>query len=53
MNAENLTYFDSFGIEHIPKEIKRNHRKQKYNNKYLQNTSIKFDNMWIILYWIY
>ena len=22
MNAENVTYFDSFGVEHIPKEIK-------------------------------
>ena len=23
MNAENITYFDSFGVEHIPKEIKK------------------------------
>ena len=23
MNAENVTCFDSFGIEHIPKEIKK------------------------------
>ena len=23
MNAENVTYFDSFGIEHIPNEIKK------------------------------
>ena len=22
MNAENVTYFDSFGVKHIPKEIK-------------------------------
>ena len=22
MNAENITYFDNFGVEHIPKEIK-------------------------------
>ena len=21
VNAENVTYFDSFGVEHIPKEI--------------------------------
>ena len=21
MNAENVTYFDTFGVEHIPKEI--------------------------------
>ena len=23
VNAENLTYFDSFGVEYIPKEIKK------------------------------
>ena len=23
MNAENVTYFDSFGVEHITKEIKK------------------------------
>ena len=23
MNAENVTYFDSFGVEHIPKETKK------------------------------
>ena len=23
MNGDNVTYFDSFGVEHIPKEIKR------------------------------
>ena len=23
MNGENLTYFDSFGVEHIPKEIQK------------------------------
>ena len=23
MNAENVTYFDSFGVEHIPKEIRK------------------------------
>ena len=22
VNAENVTYFDSFGVEHVPKEIK-------------------------------
>ena len=31
----NVTYFDSFGIEHIPKEMKSVHRKQKYCNKCL------------------
>ena len=23
VNAENVTYFDSFGVEHIPKEIRK------------------------------
>ena len=23
MNAENVTYFDRFGVEHIPKEIRK------------------------------
>ena len=23
MNAENVLYFDSFGVEHIPKEIRK------------------------------
>ena len=29
VNANNIVYFDSFRVEHIPK-----HRKQKYYNKY-------------------
>ena len=32
VNYNNVTYFDSFGVQHIPKEI---HRKQKYNDKHL------------------
>ena len=28
-NGNNIIYFDSFGIEHIPNEIKKIHRKQK------------------------
>ena len=35
INNNNATYFDSFGVEHIPNEIKKIYRKQKYNNKYL------------------
>ena len=33
-NSNNVTYFDSFGVEHIPKRIKKIHRKQKYNYNY-------------------
>ena len=42
VNAENVTYFDSFGVEHIPKEIikfignkniiRNNYRKQAYGS---------------------
>ena len=32
VNFNNIIYFDSLGVGHIPKEI---YRKQKYNNKYL------------------
>ena len=34
VNGNNI-YFYSYGVQHIRKEIKKNHRKQKYNNKYL------------------
>ena len=32
---DNVTYFDSFGVEHISKESKKIHGKRKYYNKYL------------------
>ena len=35
VNSNNVTYFDSFGVEHIPKRIKQIYSKQKYHNKYL------------------
>ena len=41
VNSNNVTYFDSFGDEHIPKRIKQIYSKQKYHNKYLQNTRIR------------
>ena len=49
----NIIYFDNFGTEHIPKEIKKTYRKQKNQNKYLYNVSIQFDNVRILLHWIY
>ena len=47
MNNNDTTYFDSFGLEHIPKEIKA-----FINNKIIKtnNTGIRFSNVWIILY---
>ena len=40
VNAENVTYFDSFGVGHVPKEIRKLMGNKKNCNKYLQNTSI-------------
>ena len=51
VNVNNATYFDSFTVKNIPKEIK-NFIGKKYN-KYLWNTSILFDDVWILLYWNY
>ena len=45
VNGDNVTYFDSFGVIHILKEIKKIHRQQKYHYKYFQNTSIQFNNI--------
>ena len=45
VDDNNIIYPDSFEVEHIPKEIKKIHRKQKCPKKYLYNTSIGFDNV--------
>ena len=45
VNGDNITYFDSIVVEHIPKEIKKIHRQQKYRDKVFQNTSIHFNNV--------
>ena len=42
-------YFHNIRVENIPKEIK----KFIGNKKYLHNTSMQFDNVRILSYWIY
>ena len=53
VNTENVTYIDSFGVEYVPKEIRKfignkniitsnNYRIQAFNSI-----------VWILLYWIY
>ena len=45
-----MTYFDSFGVEHISKEITKIHRKQNI----ITNIYRILDNVWILLYyWFY
>ena len=52
MNDNEMIYFDSFGVKHIPKEIKKSiGNKNIITNIY--NTSKQFNNVWILLCWIY
>ena len=44
-NSDNITYFDSFGVEYISKV----HTQQKYQNKYLWNARKWLNNIWIFL----
>ena len=52
VNVNNVAYFDSFGFEHIPKEIKKLIGNKTIAN-ILQNTIIQFDNVQMFFYWIY
>ena len=45
VNGNSVPYFDTLGDEHIPEEIKR-----FIDNKYLQNTGLWLNNMWILLH---
>ena len=38
VNGDNITYFDSFGLQYIPKEVNIFIHK-KYHHKYLRNTA--------------
>ena len=51
VNENNIVYVDSFGVEHIAKENKTLiGNKNIITNIY---TSIRFNNVQILLYWIY
>ena len=55
VSTENLTYFDSFGVEYTPKEIRKSiGKKNTITNIYrIPAYCNKFNNMLILLYWIY
>ena len=53
VNDNNVTYFDSFGVEHIPIKIKKFSGNKNFIKSIYKNTSIRFDNVWILLHWIY
>ena len=40
VSNNDVTYFDSFGVEHISKEIKKFISNKNIKSKYFQNTSI-------------
>ena len=48
VNAKNITYFDSFGVEHIPKEIKK-----FINNKNIITNTFRMQAYDSVMYWIY
>ena len=35
VNAKNVTYYNRFGVEHIPQKIRKFRGNKKYYNKYL------------------
>ena len=53
LNDNNVTYFDSFGVEHIPIEIKKFLGNKNITKSIYENTSIRFQKVWILLHWIY
>ena len=52
VSGGNVTYFESFGVEHIAKEVLKIWQAKKYYKKHFQNTSIRFNNVWILWYQI-
>ena len=53
MDAENVTYFDIFGVEHIAKEIKKFIGNKNIIINIYRVQALRFDTFQILLYWIY
>ena len=53
INSNSLKYCDSFGVNQIPKEIKKFTDNKIHHNKYLQNTHLWVNIVRILLHWIY
>ena len=47
-NRNGIVYFDSFGVKHIPKDIK-----EFIGIKHFSSTSKRFSNVWVFLHWIH
>ena len=57
MNNNDVNYFDSFAVEHIPKEIKEVVRNKNIKtNIFRIQALLTFNNVWLLLhriYWFY
>ena len=53
VNADNVTYFDSFGVEHIPKEIKKFIGNRNVATNPFRVQACVFINVWTLMYWIF
>ena len=51
-NRNEIIYFDSFGVENVPKEIKEFVGNKNIKAKIL-STSKRLSNVWIFLHWIH
>ena len=57
-NRNEIIYFDIFGVDHIPKEIKRFINRPlssalQNKSKHFSSTRKRFNNVWVFLHWIY
>ena len=50
-NKNEIVYFDSFGVEHVPEEIKEFIGNK--NIKHFSSASKRFSNVWLLLHRIY
>ena len=57
-NRNEIIYFDIFGVDHIPKEIKRFincplSSALQNKSKHFSSKRKRFNNVWVFLHWIY
>ena len=52
-NRSEIVYFNSFGIEHVPEEIKEFVRNKSIKANIFASTSKRFSNVWVLLHWIH
>ena len=53
VNGDKVTYFHSIRVEHIPKKNQNISRQKIYYNKSSQDTAMQFNNVPILLIWVY